>query len=111
MTENNQGPDDLIGSELVREDASFADIVVDFVKGLGDRLDRMEQAIDASDFDALRTAAHQLKGSGGGYGYPILTDRARELEASAKNQALDECSGKLAELKDICGRVVVDPNQ
>ncbi len=107
--EQNPKPGDVIGSELVREDASFADIVTQFVAGLDDRLRRMDDAVRAADFDALRVAAHQLKGSGGGYGYPILTERAAQLERHAKDRTLDECIASVEELKAICKRVVVDP--
>lgn len=110
MSQDNPNAQELIGSELVQEDASFSDIVVEFVEGLGGRLTRMENAIRAKDFDALRVAAHQLKGSGGGYGYPILTERARDLERLAKGKALDDCAKTFADLKEICKRVVVDPD-
>ncbi len=108
MAEKNQVPQDAIGSELIREDASFADIVLQFVNGLGKRIDTMENAIRGSDFESLRVAAHQLKGSGGGYGYPILTERAAELERSARKQTLEECVASLDTLKQIADRVVVD---
>ncbi len=102
-----QGP---IGSELIEEDPSFADIVVQFVEGLGGRLEAMEQALRVADFDALRTAAHQLKGSGGGYGYPLLTAEAATLELFAKDGMLDDCASALASLKELCTRVVVSPH-
>jgi len=98
----------LIGSNLVGEDASCADIVAQFVEGLKARLKQMENALRAADFDTLRVAAHQLKGSGGGYGYPMLTERAAELETQAKSRALDECHDAFAELQEVCKRVVVD---
>ena len=101
MTESTPQAHGPIISELVKEDAAFTDIVLTFVEGLGNRLREMEQAVRRSDFEGLRAAAHQLKGSGGGYGYPILTDRAARLEASAKAQALQECLDALMELKEI----------
>ncbi len=107
MPDEEASSKDPIRSELVREDASFTQIVVEFVEGLGDRLTSMEAAIRESDFDALRSAAHKLKGSGGGYGYPILTERASELEQHAKAQILDDCVQTLDELRRLCGRVVV----
>ncbi|MCH8967117.1 MAG: Hpt domain-containing protein [Planctomycetes bacterium] len=97
-----------IGSELVQEDASFADIVVQFVEGLDNRLAKMQDAIEKSDFEALRGAAHQLKGSGGGYGYPILTELAAELERFAQSEVLDDCKTALDELKNTCSCVVVE---
>ena len=98
---------DRIVSELVREDPSFADIVLRFVAGLGDRLRQMEQALRTNDFETLRIAAHQLKGSGGGHGYPALSDSASRLEKHALQQATDECLDAFAELKDVCSRVAV----
>ena len=107
MVEPNSEALDLIGSELVREDPSFVHLVVQFVDRLGERVDNMEQAIRAADFDALRVAAHQLRGSGGGYGYPILTDQAAKLEEEAKTGALENCVEALAQLRRICERIVV----
>ena len=108
MTDRNQNPYDDIGSELVRDNASYAKIVTQFVAGLSERVTRMEDAIRAADFAALQFAAHQLKGSGGGYGYPILTERAAQLERYARNQALEQCVQAIEALKAICEHVVVD---
>ena len=110
MTDDQQTPDDPISSELLREDPSYADIVVQFVEGLSDRLATMEEALSTSDFNALRVAAHQLKGSGGGYGYPLLTERAAELEQHARESLADNCAKELEELKQLCARVVVSPD-
>jgi len=97
----------MIGSELVQEDPSFADIVVQFVEGLSRRVATLEEAVSAADFDALRIAAHQLKGSGGGYGYPALSDQAAKLEHEAKEHALEDCIESFKTLKQLCERVVV----
>ena len=108
MTQKGEKPEnDPIESKLVREDPSFADIVLDFVQGLERRIQRMEEAIQEHDLEALRQAAHQLKGSGGGYGYPALTERAATLERQAKAKALDDCRKTLDELRELCQRLVV----
>jgi HPt (histidine-containing phosphotransfer) domain-containing protein len=107
MADDNLPPDDPISSDLVREDPSFADIVLEFLDGLSSRLGEMEDALRNSDFERLRVAAHQLKGSGGGYGYPILTERAAELETLAKSQSLDDCIDAVEDLKTIASRVIV----
>ena len=109
MTDEQKPPDEPIESELLRDDPSFADIVIPFVQGLTERVRIMEDSIQASNFDALKVAAHQLKGSGGGYGYPQLTERAAQLERSARQAALDACAKDLSELKDLIARIVVPP--
>ena len=96
-----------IASQLVSDDSSFAELVGQFVEGLRERIEKMEQAVHASDFEALRVCAHQLKGSGGGYGYPILTTQAASLEDCAKDRMLEDCQKELANLREICKRLVV----
>lgn len=110
MCSANAGGNERIGSELVKEDPSFADIVVQFIDGLDERITTMTDALEKADFDALQVAAHQLKGSGGGYGYPVLTEGASRLEQFAKQQAISECRKSLDELQALCKRVVVDEN-
>ena len=97
-------------SDLVIEDPSYTDIVEQFVNGLADRLREMEDAIRTSDFDMLRVAAHRLKGSGGGYGYPILTERATELERHAMAHTESECRSAFDRLRDTMNRIAVGPS-
>ena len=110
MTSYKSAPKSLIGSDLVRGDPFFADIVFHFVDGLGTRLETMETAIRSADFERLRVAAHQLKGSGGGYGYPVLSERAARLERKARAGVLADCNQAFADLKQVCERIVVDGN-
>ena len=107
MSHDNDIPDDPIGSDLVREDPSFTELVLEFVDGLSDKVREMESALRATDFEALQASAHQLKGSGGGCGYPLITERATQLEQHAKEAAEAECRNAFAELKEICSRIVV----
>ncbi len=100
---------DPIASELVREDASFAEIVVQFVEGLDGRVTNMEEAIGTQDFESLRVTAHQLKGSGAGYGYPILTEKAALLEDAAKGKDGYVCQSLVSEIRTLSARVVVGP--
>ena len=108
MSEIPNIPPDAIGSQLVREDAAFTELVTEFVGGLGAQLDVMQTALRGADFDVLKTSAHRLKGSGGGYGYPILSEHAAVLERHAAQQAMDDCIAAFDELKAVCNRVVPD---
>lgn len=104
-------PDEPIPSDLVREDPTFADIVLQFVDGLDNRLKQLESALRNSDFETLSNVSHQLKGSGGGHGYPIVTEKAAALETFAKKNAMEECIDAFSELKGICTRLVVSNDQ
>lgn len=100
-------PKDHILSELVQSDPSYADLVEEFVAGLDDRVHSMGQSLADGQFDTLKSLAHQLKGSGGGHGYQILTEVAATLEEQARNQELQACQTSLEELTSIVSRVVV----
>jgi len=63
-----------------------------------------------ADFEGLQIAAHQLKGSGGGYGYDELTECAAKLEAHARSRELEGCVSALDELRDLTRRVRVAPD-
>ncbi len=104
MTSESCSP---IASTLVQEDASFADLVEEFVDGLQDRLDQMNKAVASSDFEQLKRLAHQLKGAGGGHGYPALTNVSGDLEQSALAEQLEDCQRQLEALRSVVDRVVV----
>lgn len=109
MSEKHDDAKKKIGSELLRDDSSLEEVVLAFVDGLKDRIAGMEAAVREGDFEALRTSAHQLKGSGGGYGYPALTDQAGTLERQAKSHAAGECLAAVDDLRKLCDRIVVEP--
>ena len=96
-----------IGSNLLEDDPSFEEIVVEFVEALANRVHDMEDALRAADFGKLQTLAHQLKGCGAGYGYPIVTERAAILEQCAKKRVAHGCTAAVDEMGEICSRIVV----
>ena len=102
-----QNSNDLIRSALVAEDASFADLVEEFLVGLDERLGAMKNALDGNDFDTLRTLAHQLRGAGGGHGYPVLTEKSARLEQQAIAKQVESCTRMVDELLAIRPRIVV----
>ncbi|HLK10184.1 MAG TPA: ATP-binding protein [Candidatus Binatia bacterium] len=55
-----------------------------FVAALPRRTAVMEQSLAAGDLDGLLVAAHQLKGTAGGYGFPRLSEAAAALEAAVR---------------------------
>ncbi len=98
-----------IYSDLAEEDPTFAEIVDIFVHGLPRRLEDMQQSLSQRDYDALRRQAHQLKGSGGGHGYPILSEQAAALEKLVLNQALSDIQKQIDEITELITRIRVAP--
>lgn len=85
-------------SQLVREDPDLRDVVEEFVDGLPGRLDELKQAYAQLDWEMLTTLAHRLKGAGGSYGYPDISQLCAEMEQSFRSHHADEMTAWLTQL-------------
>jgi len=56
------------------------------------------ESLARNDFDAIRTMAHRMKGTGAGYGFPVLTEFGAALEQSAIGSDTDQIRDKIDEL-------------
>ncbi len=63
--------------------------------------------LGAGDFEALRIGGHSLKGSGGGYGFPLLTQIGGRIETAAKVKDTATIEAALVEYQDYIGRVEI----
>jgi PAS domain S-box-containing protein len=76
------------------DDPDMTEVIGEFVARLPDTLAAMEESLASHNHGELRRLAHHIKGAGGGYGYPSLTEQARRLEDAAK--AADAEAARLA---------------
>lgn len=70
-------------------DDGIADLVPRFLEGLGRRRERLQQAFSARDQATLKSECHQIKGTAGAMGYPLMTRQAATLETLLKAQPAD----------------------
>jgi HPt (histidine-containing phosphotransfer) domain-containing protein len=68
-------------------DPDMLEIVREFALELPARVAKLEELLAAGQMRELQTLAHQLKGAGGGYGFPQITELAASLEAALKQGA------------------------
>ena len=102
MADTHETTDALV-SELVDED--MIELVEMFVSELPDRVAAIEESIAKQDLATLAMLAHQLKGSAGGYGFPSITDSAKEIEQAAKeNEDLETLENQIGALAELCRR-------
>jgi CheY-like chemotaxis protein/HPt (histidine-containing phosphotransfer) domain-containing protein len=86
-------------------DPEFAELVELFIAGLPERINAVEGAVANLDVDTLSRLAHQLKGSAGSYGFPSITEAARDVEAGAKAHVeLDRLRDQVDGLLQLCRR-------
>ncbi|WP_422923015.1 ATP-binding protein [Singulisphaera sp. PoT] len=87
-------------SPLVSEfagDPGFMELVRDYVDDLKLRIPELQGHAEGGRLDSLGAAAHNLKGSGGMYGYSELSEIAGLLEDAIREQRERDLIGALAE--------------
>jgi PAS domain S-box-containing protein len=95
------GPEGALESAYA-DDPEMTELIGEFVARLADQVTVMRQALTHGDHERLRRAAHQLKGAGGGYGYPALTEAAAAVEQAAKGGDGEASAVALATLAELC---------
>ncbi|MBN1555875.1 MAG: Hpt domain-containing protein [Phycisphaerae bacterium] len=81
---------------------TIAGILHVFLDSLPDMVETMHAAMDGGDSETLASLAHQIKGAGGGYGYPSITEAALKLEHSAKESDWELARLHLVQLELLC---------
>lgn len=98
------GHQTVLRSELA-DDPVMLELIAEFLSVLPERVYEIERAANDHDLKSLAVLAHKLKGAGGGYGYPLITESARDLEQLARDQKdREEIHQVIAELKELCQR-------
>ncbi len=91
--------DDAIVSTLLHEEPSLRHLVETYVAELPDYLQRLQSSFQGKDWTTLRKELHDLKGAGGGYGYPMLTSLAGEAERQLADGNLPAVETSLLAIK------------
>ncbi len=89
-------------------DPDMADLVGLFLDELPERIGAIRTALSAGDAEELQRRVHQLKGAGGGYGFPSISKAAAEVEAPlrAGERDLSVISSKVDALTALCERAL-----
>jgi len=58
----------------------FTELVQKFVRHLPDHITNIKQLAKAKQWSEVKKITHQLKGMGGGLGFPVITEITREID-------------------------------
>ncbi len=96
------------------DDPDMKELVDLFVGEMSERISQLRIMDSACDLIQLQRLAHQLKGAGGGYGFPTLSTAAAKVEdlikglaanANKDKQSLDSVHADVKQLIELCQRV------
>ena len=98
-------PANAIRSEFA-DDPDMTELIDMFVDEMPDRINAIADCLRDQRLTELQTIAHQLKGSGAGYGFEPVSLVAAQLESSLKTHAdLESIRDEVDALIDICRRL------
>ena len=88
-----------IESTMLVDDPDFLPLLKGFIENLGVSVTRLTSYAAEKNWVELKLLIHQVKGLGGGYGYPMLTDLAIEIELQAGNEDHKKVSDLIQQLQ------------
>ena len=93
-------------SEEFADDPEFQKLLQQFVNGLPGIVDKIHHATIEQDWDTAQSLSHNLKGVGGNYGFPEISDIAQKINTDIKSEQYGRIDVLVAELTAECGRIV-----
>jgi len=84
----------------------MSDLILQFIDGLDQRLKTIEQGASENDWEIVAAEAHILKGLGGSFGYPQITDIAGLLENLVRTSELSEAGDQVIKLSEASNQII-----
>lgn len=95
-----------VRSELA-DDPDFHELLEEFGAALPQRREALLEAHRGGAYDVLRSRAHQLKGAGGGFGFPRLSELAADLELACAAGDPSRIAQSLEQIVGYMNRITV----
>jgi HPt (histidine-containing phosphotransfer) domain-containing protein len=92
---------------IIAVDAQIAALVPRFLANRAADVDRIRGALAGADFEAIRIAAHGMKGAGGGYGFPEISRLGAAMEEGARRGDAAVIGALVASLEEYLGRIEI----
>ena len=92
-------------NEEIASDPEFQQLVQMFVESLPGQVGAIAVAVARQDWGDVALLSHNLKGVGGNYGYPEISDIAQRINSQTRNQHYDDIAALLSELQAACQQI------
>lgn len=79
---------------VIQIDADLEELIPGYLRNKQNDIDAIATALLKDDYEAIRIIGHSMKGSGGGYGFDLITELGKAIESAAISKSTKEI-GKL----------------
>ena len=90
---------------IVEVDEDLEDLIPGFLENRHKDIEKLRQAVTASDLETLRSIGHSLKGVGGGYGFDKMSELGAGIETAAKSEQLDAITSCITDLETYLSKI------
>lgn len=80
-------------------DIDLEDIIPEYLEGKREECVQLRELAENGDFEEIRSIAHGMKGSGGCYGFSVVSDIGRIMETAAKAGNRDDVIEQICALE------------
>jgi CheY-like chemotaxis protein/HPt (histidine-containing phosphotransfer) domain-containing protein len=95
-------------SKTVIIDESLRPLVPRYLKHVRQELGQLREAVASQDFETARMISHKFIGSGGGYGFNVITAVGREMEEGAKQKDAPAIKNGLAQILAYLDNITIE---
>ena len=94
-------------STILQQEADYKDLVDKFIIDLQPTMTKLKLSYREAEWETLAATIHQLKGLGGGYGFPDITEISAKIEFQLISKNYAEVNNLLNNLYNIFDRIIV----
>jgi len=91
----------------VKIDADLKELIPGYLNNRQLDIRNIITSLEKGDYETIRIIGHSMKGSGGGYGFDLITELGRAIEQAAKEKDDDLIKAKVEELKEYLGKIEI----
>lgn len=100
-----------ITSALLEEEPNLIDLIDKFISRLPGMCDEIVKVYEQQDWDIFLKLIHQMKGVGGNYGYPMLSELCVAIEIACKDEDFSKVKNQLDEFNAISERILAGSDE
>jgi HPt (histidine-containing phosphotransfer) domain-containing protein len=96
-------------SETVRVsiDPDLQDLIPGFLQNRRQDIQTLQKAVVVKDFETIRMLGHRMRGDGGGYGFPMISEIGGALEKAALEKHTLDITASVQKLTDYLDRIEI----
>ncbi len=101
----------IITSVLLEEDPTLIDLINKFMSRLPNMVASIMAAYDEKDWESFSGLIHQMKGVGGNYGYPALSEICFSIESLAREENYTAIKKQLDQFDELHHQILAGDNE